>query len=155
MPFSAAAQAPSNLRTAIYDRSPTGSGKGTLVFGWVLRTFSEEVVDMLVGAQNQTEREVVPLSSASFCLDCEVISNSRGDECPACKGHSLLSLARILGGSLRDHKLDHAFESGPFDVTLTVALPQLHAKDVNTTLEGLTNVIGTRLAQGRASLHID
>ena len=46
--------------------------------------------------------EVMALSSAVFCLDCEVISNSRGDECRACKSRSLLSLARILGGSLRD-----------------------------------------------------
>ena len=99
--------------------------------------------------------EVMALSSAVFCLDCEVISNSRGDECPVCKSHSLLSLARILGGSLRDRKLDREFESGPFDITLTVTVRQMYANDVTTTLEGLTNVIGPRLAEGKASFHIN
>jgi hypothetical protein len=56
---------------------------------------------------------------------------------------------------VREHKLGQRLESGPFNIILTVALQQMHAKDVNTTLEGLTNVIGPRLAQGRASFHID
>jgi hypothetical protein len=110
---------------------------------------------MLAGAPNQPEKDVVPLCEATFCLDCKVISKSRGDECPACQSHSLLSLAQILGGSLREDKLDQAFEGGPFDITITVVLQQIHAKDVNTILEGLTSVIGPNLAQGRASFHID
>ena len=110
---------------------------------------------MPLGARNQPKAEVVPLGNASLCLDCEVISDVRGDECPACNSHSLVNLARILGGSLRGHKPGEKVESGPFDITLTVALHQMHAKDVNTTLEGLTNVIGPRLAQGQASFHID
>lgn len=74
---------------------------------------------------------------------------------PCCKSHSLLSLARILGGSLRDRRFEQGFESGPFDVTLTVTVQQMHAKDVTTTLEGLTDVIAPRLADGRASFHIN
>ena len=45
----------------------------------------------------------LPLWNAVFCLDCEVISNSRGNECPVCNSRSLVSLARILGGSLFVH----------------------------------------------------
>lgn len=110
---------------------------------------------ILIGARNQQEGEVLPLSGAVFCLDCEVISNSRSEECPACKSHSLLSLARILGGSLREQTVDQSFDSGSFDVTLTVAVQRMHAKDVNSTLEGLTAVIGPGLVEGRASFHID
>lgn len=110
---------------------------------------------MFNGAKSQPEAEVLPLGGAVFCLDCETISNSRGDECPACKGHSLLALAKILGGSLRGQQLAQGFEGGLFDITLTVELRRMHANDVNATLEGLTSVIAPRLAQGRASFHIN
>ena len=103
----------------------------------------------------QPQDALVPLNSAVFCLDCEVISTSRGDECTACHGHSLLSLGRILGGSLREGQPQEKSEGGPFDITLTVSVQQMHAKDVNVTLEGLTSVIAPRLAEGRASFHIN
>jgi hypothetical protein len=43
----------------------------------------------------------------------------------------------------------------PSGITVAVALQQMRAKDVDTALEGLTNVIGPNLAKGRASFHID
>src|SRR5215471_11933078 len=110
---------------------------------------------MFKGTKNQPEAEVLSLGGAVFCLDCEAISNSRGDACPACKSHSLLALAKILGGSLRVQQLAQGFEGGLFDITLTVELRRMHANDVNATLEALTNAIGPRLAQGRASFHIN
>jgi hypothetical protein len=104
---------------------------------------------------NQAEKEVLPLRDAVFCLDCEAVSKSRSDECPACKSRSLLSLSRLLGGSLRESEPSRALEKGAFDITLTVKLRQMHANDLNTTLENLTKVIGPRLARGCASFHID
>jgi len=59
---------------------------------------------MLIETLIQPDVEPVVLSRATLCLDCEIISNSRRDECPTCHGHSLLNLARILGGSLRPHQ---------------------------------------------------
>ncbi len=61
----------------------------------------------------------LPLWNAVFCLDCEVISNSRSDECPACNGRSLVSLARMLGGSLFAHRQDQPQENVLFDITVT------------------------------------
>jgi len=58
---------------------------------------------MFAETRNHREAGVLPLWKAVFCLDCEVISDSRGDECPACKGRLLVSLARMLGGSLLAH----------------------------------------------------
>lgn len=110
---------------------------------------------MLGGIRNTQEPEVLPLYGTVFCLDCEAVSNSRSNECPACRSHSLLSLARILGGSLHERNLDEKVESGKFDVVLTIELQQMKADDLNITLEGLTKVIGPRLARGRASFHID
>src|SRR5437660_12719630 len=82
-------------------------------------------MNVVSGARNEREAEVVPLSSAVFCLDCEVISQSRTDECPACHSRSLLSLGRILGGSLHDRNPQES-ECGSFDITLTVSDRRMH-----------------------------
>jgi len=106
--------------------------------------------------QNQPEGSV-PLSNAVFCLDCEFISSSRGNECIACKSRSLVSLARMLGGSLLAHKVRQLQEgeSTSFDVTMTVELLEMHAKDLSTTVERLTSVIGPNLARGRGTFRVN
>jgi hypothetical protein len=43
--------------------------------------------------------ETLALLDAVLCADCEMLSNSKGDSCVVCGSRSLLSLARILGGS--------------------------------------------------------
>jgi hypothetical protein len=40
------------------------------------------------------------LENAVLCADCEVISDSNGEVCGACGSRSLLSLGRVLGGSV-------------------------------------------------------
>ena len=99
----------------------------------------------------------LPLWNAVFCLDCEVISNSPRDECPVCNSRSLVSLARILGGSLFAHReqLSQEGEYAIFDVTMTVELRQIDAKDLTTTVERLTSVIGAKLARDQAMFHVD
>ena len=115
------------------------------------------LVYMFAGTRNHLDAGVVPLWNAVFCLDCEVISSSRGDECAACKSRSLVSLARMLGGSLLAHRAQHfqEWESRLFDITITIELQQMHAKDLSTTVERLTSVIGPKLARDRASFHIN
>lgn len=105
--------------------------------------------------RNQPDENALPLWSAVFCLDCEVISNSRGDECLSCKGRSLVSLARMLGGSLLAHRA-HQYQEGErgFDTTITVQLQQMNATDLSTTVERLTTVIGPKLARDQATFHI-
>jgi hypothetical protein len=110
---------------------------------------------MFDGTKNHLDAGVLPLLNAVFCLDCEVISSSRGDECAACKSRSLVSLARMLGGSLLAHRAQQEWESGLFDITITIELQQMHAKDLSTTVERLTSVIGPKLARDRASFHIN
>jgi hypothetical protein len=111
---------------------------------------------MCAETRNRPEAGALPLLNSVFCLDCEVISTSRGDECPACKSRSLVSLARMLSGSLLAHRAQHSYpsESGLFDITIAVELQQVHAKDLSTTVERLTSVIGPKLAGDRASFHI-
>jgi hypothetical protein len=104
--------------------------------------------------QEQLESQL-PLRSAFYCLDCEIISNARTDECPACGNRSLMSLARILDGSVRERVERLPFEpltNGPFDITLTVELRDLYAHDVNAVIDQVAESIGHRLADTRASL---
>jgi hypothetical protein len=63
----------------------------------------------------------------------------------------------MLGGSLLAHKAQqsHPSKTGLFDVTIAVELQQMHAKDLSTTVERLTSVIGPKLAGDRASFHIN
>ena len=51
--------------------------------------------------------EFVPLQSASFCVQCELISTNSTPYCLACGSRSLLSLSRVLGGSLRHQQAAH------------------------------------------------
>lgn len=49
----------------------------------------------------------VPLQSATFCVQCELISNNSRTYCIACGSHALLGLSRVLGGSLRHQPTAH------------------------------------------------
>lgn len=111
---------------------------------------------------NLTKKRVdaggLPLWNAVFCLDCEVISNGpRGDECPVCNGRSLVSLARILGGSLYAHRENQFRECDDelFDITITVELKQTNAKELTTTVERLSVVIGPKLARDQATFRVN
>ena len=112
---------------------------------------------MFARTRNHLDAGVLPLWNAVFCLDCEAISSSPGDECLACKSRSLVRLARMLGGSLLAHRAQHfqEWEGGLFDITFTVELQEMHAKDLSTTVERLTSVIGPELGRDRASFHVN
>jgi putative methionine-R-sulfoxide reductase with GAF domain len=49
----------------------------------------------------------VPLQSAAFCVQCELISNNSKPYCLACGSHALLGLSRVLGGSMRNQQNAH------------------------------------------------
>lgn len=50
------------------------------------------------------ELSSVPLLEAVLCADCEVISNSAGESCEICGSRSLLSLGRVLGGTIEGER---------------------------------------------------
>ena len=113
---------------------------------------------MFRGIENQIDAEVLPLLSAVLCVDCESVTNSRGDECPVCGSRSLLSLARTLGGTLAAYHVDRTKETPNallFDLGIMISLEQMEARDLNAAVECITSLIGTRLGRGKASLHIN
>jgi putative methionine-R-sulfoxide reductase with GAF domain len=49
----------------------------------------------------------VPLQSATFCIQCELISTNSKPYCLACGSKALLGLSRVLGGSLLHEQTAH------------------------------------------------
>jgi putative methionine-R-sulfoxide reductase with GAF domain len=49
----------------------------------------------------------VPLQSASFCIQCELISTNSTPRCLACGSTAVLGLSRVLGGSLGREQRAH------------------------------------------------
>jgi len=72
----------------------------------------------------------ISLLNAVLCADCEVISDSDGEVCAVCGSRSLLSLGRVLGGSIGEERAV-LLPSGERELrTFTV----LVNRDVSTTL---------------------
>jgi putative methionine-R-sulfoxide reductase with GAF domain len=57
----------------------------------------------------------VPLQGATFCIQCELISQNSRPYCLACGNTSLLSLSRVLGGSLRNQQTAHLITDSELD----------------------------------------
>src|SRR5579863_3659050 len=57
----------------------------------------------------------LPLQSATFCVQCELISTNSRPYCLACGNPSLLSLSRVLGGSLRNQQTAHLITDSELD----------------------------------------
>src|ERR1700680_2917436 len=71
----------------------------------------------------------VPLQSATFCVQCELISNNSKPYCLACGSQSLLGLSRVLGGSMRNQPTAHLITDQElnnlvFDLLRTVPDPE-------------------------------
>jgi len=49
----------------------------------------------------------VPLQSATFCIQCELISTNSKPHCLACGSQSVIGLSRVLGGSLLQQQTAH------------------------------------------------
>jgi len=75
----------------------------------------------------------VPLQSATFCVQCELISSNHRPHCLACGSPSLLSLSRVLGGSLRQEQTAHLITDSELDSLvrdLLRTVPDPHVVDV-------------------------
>src|ERR1700719_2299160 len=72
----------------------------------------------------------VPLQSATFCVQCELISTNSKPYCLACGSHALLGLSRVLGGSTRNQQTAHLITDPELnnlvrDLLYTVPDPEL------------------------------
>src|ERR1700730_18364620 len=57
----------------------------------------------------------IALPTAVFCVECELISKNNTAYCMACGSSALLSLSRVLGGSLRGQQTAHLIADAELD----------------------------------------
>jgi len=57
----------------------------------------------------------VELQTAVFCVECELISKNTTPQCYRCGSHAVLSLSRVLGGSLRGQQTAHVIADAELD----------------------------------------
>jgi putative methionine-R-sulfoxide reductase with GAF domain len=91
------------------------------------------------GTLRASDVEFVSLHLAVFCAQCEVISNNSTPRCLACGSAAVLSLSRVLGGSLRGQQTAHLIEDAELDRLVrsllhTVPAPEEFDAEGNPTL---------------------
>jgi len=72
----------------------------------------------------------VPLQLAVFCVECELLSENNTPRCLACGSRAVLSLSRVLGGSLRGQQTAHLIADAELDRlvrSLLHSVPQVPA----------------------------
>lgn len=61
------------------------------------------------------EINFISLPTAVFCVECELISHNNTANCFACGSQAILSLSRILGGTMRGQQTAHLIEDAELD----------------------------------------
>jgi putative methionine-R-sulfoxide reductase with GAF domain len=92
----------------------------------------------------------VPLQSATFCVQCELITTNHRPYCLACGNPSLLSLSRVLGGSLRHQQTAHLITDSELDSLVrdllrTVPDPHFSNREVSNVADNHACVPSTAL----------
>lgn len=67
------------------------------------------------GTFRAADVEFVSLQTAVFCVQCELISANNTTRCLACGSRAVLSLSRVLGGSLRGQQTAHLIADAELD----------------------------------------
>src|SRR6202163_3545875 len=62
-----------------------------------------------------TDVNFLSLQSAIFCVQCEVLSENNTPRCLSCGSGAVLSLSRVLGGSLRGQQTAHLIADAELD----------------------------------------
>ena len=79
-----------------------------------------------------TDVNFVSLQSAVFCVQCELLSENNTPRCLACGSGAVLSLSRVLGGSLRGQQTAHLIADAELDRlvrSLLYTVPQIAADE--------------------------
>jgi GAF domain-containing protein len=68
-----------------------------------------------MGSMSARDVSFLSLPTAVFCVQCELISENNTPSCLACGSHALLSLSRVLGGSLKGQQTAHLIRDAELD----------------------------------------
>src|ERR1700716_3718186 len=107
-----------------------------------------------------TDVNFLSLQSALFCVQCELLSESNTPRCLACGSGAVLSLSRVLGGSLCGQQTAHLIADAELDLlvrSLLHSIPQVPASSESEVESLATSFSGrhhVRLRQpGSAAVH--
>jgi hypothetical protein len=96
------------------------------------------------GESDDRELSTVPLQRAVFCVDCETVSNSQHDVCTVCGSPSLISLVRLLGGTIQNRNAKaltvERHGTVKYNLELTVKAYAIAARDLNHAIESITQL---------------
>lgn len=106
------------------------------------------------GTKPPADLSAVPLQTAVLCVNCECVTGGRKDRCPVCGSPSLLSLARVIGGTLSSQHSEDS-QRPQFDVEITIGWKRIQPSDLSEALKSITSLIGPWLMRGQASCHIN
>jgi putative methionine-R-sulfoxide reductase with GAF domain len=67
------------------------------------------------GTLRASDVNFLSLPTAVFCVQCELISANNTPKCLACGSNAVLSLSRVLGGSLRSQQSAHLIQDAELD----------------------------------------
>lgn len=67
------------------------------------------------GSLRASDVSFVSLPTAVFCVQCELISDNNTPRCLACGSAAVLSLSRVLGGSMRGQQTAHLIADAELD----------------------------------------
>jgi GAF domain-containing protein len=70
---------------------------------------------MYLGWATAQKANFLSLQAAVFCAECELISENNTPYCLACGSKAMLSLSRVLGGSLRGKETAHLIKDAELD----------------------------------------
>lgn len=87
----------------------------------------------------------VPLQAATFCVQCELISANSRSHCLACGSQSLVSLSRVLGGSLLQQQTAHLITDSELDSLVRDLLRTVPDPDVLNFADHHTRVPSSAL----------
>ena len=89
-----------------------------------------------MGWVNLREVNFLALQTAVFCIGCELISQNNSATCLACGSQALLSLSRVLGGSLRNQQTAHVIADSELDRMVRELIRTVPSPELQTNAPG-------------------
>jgi putative methionine-R-sulfoxide reductase with GAF domain len=99
----------------------------------------------MIGSLAASDVNFVSLQSAVFCVQCEMLSDNNTPRCLACGSGAVLSLSRVLGGSLRGQQTAHLIADAELDRlvrSLLGSVPQVSLAHSENEIPAATSFFG-------------
>ena len=87
----------------------------TYTFIFHIRSVLGVILNRMMRSLTALDASFLSLQAAVFCAECELISENNTPRCLACGSQALLSLSRVLGGSLKGQQTAHLIADAELD----------------------------------------